>query len=484
MEALSAFSVAVGEGLARFWPGLSVVGGILSAFAAGIFAPVLQQDKSFDQIRDWARQPGLAARYRDLISSGLHFAGRFYGDARGLSWRGYLACLLVAFVYPLFLWQLAWVVEGPAILGGTSVFDETRPTEERWSLLLVFWAAVVLAGFYVGIIDSITGFVRRVIVGILSGVGLIGSIAEKMVRAVVAGIEVVSVGAGVAAVGIGFAFSAGGAGVAVLAVGAGVTAVVSGFAVVAGVEGAAFFAGAAAVVAGFAVVAGVAGAAVAPGVAGGEAVIAVTLLILIPTANAVLDHLSVQVSRWLLSDLVDRRGAAWQQMMIVGHVVADVILAGLFLVLLALMLPAILQGANTAFAAFGWPLIEWPLYLQTARDDPLGKGLLVTGMLATTLIPTVLHLLAAGGALALPAIGGGYIEKLADKPSTTLLDRTVFVGLIAVSVLLSWAGLVVVAVILWEAAGSFVGPLGNHLADLAETVGRAIGGPGAPAPFH
>ena len=81
---------------------------------------------------------------------------------------------------------------------------------------------------------------------------------------------------------------------------------------------------------------------------------------------------------------------------------------------------------------------------------------------------------------AVPAIGGRWIDTLAEKDETTLLDRIGFVVLIFLSVFLSWTTLVVIAIVFWEAVGTFVGPLGGHLADLAETVGRAIGGPAAP----
>lgn len=54
---------------------------------------------------------------------------------------------------------------------------------------------------------------------------------------------------------------------------------------------------------------------------------------------------------------------------------------------------------------------------------------MVTGMLATTLIPTELHLLAGCVALALPVIGGGWIAKNAGESGATLLDRAIVVML-------------------------------------------------------
>ncbi len=147
MESLCAFVVAVGTDLGRFWPLLTGIGVVIGAIIAAAFIPTLQDDGSFAQIRDWAVKPGLAARYRDLIGFGLHAAGRFYGPDPGLSFRGYSACLLVAFVYPVFLWQLAWVLGGPGTLDGASDLDEAAPFDPRWMGLSVMWAAFIVLVF-------------------------------------------------------------------------------------------------------------------------------------------------------------------------------------------------------------------------------------------------------------------------------------------------------------------------------------------------
>jgi hypothetical protein len=369
---------------------------------------------------------------------------------------------VVALIYPFFLWQLAWVLGGPATIGGLPGFDETMSSGRRWVGLALLWAAIFVFAVFLRNLDSLNNRFSRALLRLRDHSRLLGFIPQSWVRAV--GMSVaVGAGIGVVAVGTG------------VAVGASAGAVVAGGMVVAsGVV----------VADGMVVVAGVAVGAVAAGVMGdaGVAIVYVTMLILVPAANAALDHFSVQVSRRLLTDLVDRRGAGWQWLMILGHVVADIVAAGAFFAILAVSLPALLQLANRGFDALGWPLVEWSVYLDAARKDPFGAGLLVTGMLLTTLIPTILHLLAAGVALALPWIGGATIDRLADKPSPTLLDRMGFVGLIFLSVLLSWAALVVVSVTLWEAVAAFVGPLGQSLADLAYAAGRMVGGPGAPGP--
>lgn len=56
MEALSTFLVAVGEAIAGLLgPLFPVLGVLFSGLALAVFIPVLQQDDSFKQIRNWAR---------------------------------------------------------------------------------------------------------------------------------------------------------------------------------------------------------------------------------------------------------------------------------------------------------------------------------------------------------------------------------------------------------------------------------------------
>lgn len=78
----------------------------------------------------------------------------------------------------------------------------------------------------------------------------------------------------------------------------------------------------------------------------------------------------------------------------------DILLAALFLVLTAISVPALLTGANLFYELFGWRIFIWEIYLEAAERAPFSEGLAVTIMLLTTLIPTALHLLLAGAALA------------------------------------------------------------------------------------
>jgi hypothetical protein len=78
--------------------------------------------------------------------------------------------------------------------------------------------------------------------------------------------------------------------------------------------------------------------------------------------------------------------------MVAAELALDLLIAGLCLILLAMLLPNVIELANLALYSLGWPVVEWLSLLDSARDAPFTKGIFVTGMLATTLLPTVLHL--------------------------------------------------------------------------------------------
>ena len=68
------------------------------------------------------------------------------------------------------------------------------------------------------------------------------------------------------------------------------------------------------------------------------------------------------------------------------------------LVALALALPLAIEGMNSLISLLGGAPIDWRAMLATARAAPFTEGLMVTGMVLTTLLPTLIHLaLGLGG---------------------------------------------------------------------------------------
>lgn len=157
--------------------------------------------------------------------------------------------------------------------------------------------------------------------------------------------------------------------------------------------------------------AGGAGGAVVAGVATENAVFLLSIYLLLPVLNALLDYFSVALTRKLMDHLYPAADTdpapPWQRAVL--HIGIDVLAAVGFLVALAVVLPAGLQALNNALAAFGQEAlaVDWGRLLEAARDRPFTDGIMVTFMLATTLLPTAVHLIAGATAILTPRWGGG-----------------------------------------------------------------------------
>jgi hypothetical protein len=126
-------------------------------------------------------------------------------------------------------------------------------------------------------------------------------------------------------------------------------------------------------------------------------ILIIFLFLLIPLINAVLDWLSWMTTRWLLGRL--QRNPGW---LALGHIGLDALAAISFLLAIMWLLPAALTAANGLLIWLDWPTFHWRHLMDFVWNDPLGRGLMITGMLVTTLIPTALHLVAALTSLLLP----------------------------------------------------------------------------------
>ena len=119
---------------------------------------------------------------------------------------------------------------------------------------------------------------------------------------------------------------------------------------------------------------------------------------LLPLLNALLDLLSWTISRWLSNNLlqvcsdpsVSLLRRAW---VYARDIALDFIAASLLLACLAWGIPRTVELWNSIVLLAGkYPPLELRDYLCAAAKAPLTDGLWATGMLFSTLIPTVLHL--------------------------------------------------------------------------------------------
>ena len=149
------------------------------------------------------------------------------------------------------------------------------------------------------------------------------------------------------------------------------------------------------------------------------------LYVALPIANAALDWLSWAVTRWLLRRSSDVAGATLAAISMASRLALDLGIAFLSLCLMALLLPNVIEGTNWLFARFAWPTIAWLPLLNQALEAPFTQGLFVTGMLLTTLVPTLLHV-AAGlfGVFAVWSGGGNAMVARIPVEATTHMEES------------------------------------------------------------
>ncbi len=308
----------------------------------------LQAQTAFDAYQ--ARLRGLNRRLDD-----------FFGSA-----KGYLAfdrCLSIAFLYPIFLFVMAWIGGAGGTLATLRVLPDLGSLPDR------LFYAVLLAGLggvwflLLRNLDRLGNPVERVLWWLAR---LDEATAPLMTRRIIKGAAFAGfVAFAVAFAGaVAFAFAFAPAGV-------GVGAVVVGFA--------------------FAV-AFAAAAAAADGVAFAFVIALFVFYVGLPVLNALLDFASWGVTRFFLNRIASHESGRRVWLWLALELVLDLAAAVGFLVFLAVLLPFAISLANLAFSAAGLPTVNWRAHLDAAEQAPFPKGVLVIGMLMTTLIPTALHL--------------------------------------------------------------------------------------------
>ena len=154
---------------------------------------------------------------------------------------------------------------------------------------------------------------------------------------------------------------------------------------------------------------------------------------IIPFLNGALDWPSWGASRWMMRRLErDAERGVWP--IIILHIMIDIALAFLFLAILISVF-AVLGDLISSNPNFIWREDE---FFGDAEIDPFGAGFWLTAMLLSTLVPTIIHLAAAVGAIVVvrPPFRRIPLRYLEDaNPST--LERWITAGYLTVWVLLA-----------------------------------------------
>ena len=368
-------------------------------------------------------------KYQNLLNALLNKLQAFFGDAE--SSHAFWRSVQLAYIYPTFFFILAYSwFGGSHQFSGFAVF----PEKSEWKVLyfpVITLAAIALATVFIKA-DKIDAFLIRKLGGeeqlyrILSALataGLTFTLNDQLwavVMMVVFGylytvFMVAFVGAFAFAFAGAFMFAVVGA-VAFVGVGAGV--------------GVGAFAVAVAVI--FAL----------PGNYTYSLLFA-TFFLCFPLINALLDWFSWYISRLFLKQ-ASQETKAYK---IALDLFYDSLAAIVFMIMLCLLLPAGAELLNLLYAQFSDAHIDWQTMALTAKNDPWGKGIMVTLMLITTLIPTFIHLFLGLFALLIHSAAGkklaAYLKKANDTESNTIpFFAALWIEAYGFAVLLAMAGLI------------------------------------------
>ena len=312
-----------------------------------------------DILKDRASWPRLTQRWRrgwsqayfDAIAEVQHFAVAFYGP-KALSLRAFNRCLTLALLYPILAVLLGWIVANAYDPGGLVLF----PDEPR--VLVRIGKAMALIGAWgicFWILKNAEKFADFFVDRLLGPLDTAPARTGFLAKAVRAGFELLAVAGAVAfAVAGAFAFAVAGAG------------------------------------------------AVAVSVAVGNQEVAALILLLylaLPILNAVADWLSIAITRRFLAPLADAATDAAKRpslALILMRSAMDLVLA--LICLAGLLATIVLALAVWDRVSPGTLPFTWQAYWAEIASDPL-RGIPLYLMIATTLLPTMVHLIAGFGAM-------------------------------------------------------------------------------------
>lgn len=120
--------------------------------------------------------------------------------------------------------------------------------------------------------------------------------------------------------------------------------------------------------------------------------LAFVFFLILPLVNALIDFVSWGATRALLTKFHSQGSSIRSPAWIAGAIFLDLLIAIACLAGLCVLMALFLEALNQIFLWRGISEIDWRGQVALAVEYPVTKGILVTGMLVTTLIPTMFHI--------------------------------------------------------------------------------------------
>lgn len=144
--------------------------------------------------------------------------------------------------------------------------------------------------------------------------------------------------------------------------------------------------------------------------------------ILLPVVNASVDWLSWGATRFFLKQAETAEPDILGEIKVLAAVLGTFVSGAILMVVLAALLPNVLECLNLAFSLVTLPTFNWRALVQKAVNAPWTDGLFVTGMLMTAIVPASAHLIVGlTGVLARWTPGARTAaETISDHPEAPL----------------------------------------------------------------
>ena len=358
---------------------ISLVLAILGVIA-GLLYRLLDDPDDRKTIGRWLECTAILDKYKSGVLWGLGKLQGYYGTP--FSYRAFNRSVSLAIAYSIFLFSLAWALDGPR---GIAHFQLPADWED-WQRYLMLAALIT---FFAGVV----GFIQiseRLASHILGQWGLPGKWADIVHVILITALVSSAFGAFVVVGKFGSSFT-----VIFMVMGIAVVAIkleriftILFTALIWGVllllfgalgEGTAFH--------------GVREGTTAARDFYNGALLLLFIFVL-PAVNGFADYISLGVSRKLLS-------SGHSPGKLARHVCYDTVLAFIFLVALATLLLVAMTGLEKTVHSEPALKFDWEPYVDAARRNAWSSGLMVTLMLCSTLVPTIAHLLIASIGLVL-----------------------------------------------------------------------------------